>query len=1001
LLPTLLKENEIWRGHKLLFDPEGSRLLVFRSRTGITEGLRRIRHSLGSDANSMAADLALKEESGQLLLLDANRGLPIGEPITHDSEFISSAFTRDGNQTATYDLSSIRSIDLRSGTVISEKQLESTGDFGVFDAKATSLATWSPKRNAVRIWDVTSGKEKFPPLPQSQDVQRVEFLASDGIAVTCENHIQYWDNISSDRHRAPGIILDTPESHESYLMSPRSTAHEISSYDYFGEELWPRVSRSPDNTQYYLRGSDRLTTLDAALRTPIGRAQCDFEIRNKILSRDGKYLITLSGWNQNPETECVLRVQNIASGEILGSPIHVSGGILSIAISSDASLVACTFPNKEVTVWNTSTGKLRTKPIHVNEVVDGMEFSDDNKYLVTQSMPKHELRDRNIEFNDNTFASEICLWETKSGKQLARIFDNNLSEFSKEKRAFSSDGKYLAVLSKNHLAHLIHTATGKEVCRTGNDNAIVRAFAFSPNGEYWVTVGSVVEIRRTMDGELVAELVDKARNYTAVAFAPDGASFAIGGRWSVQLIEAPSCRPLGVSTRHGDQVTELRFFADGSRLSVGALRTRTGLFDSYTMELVEQLDFWESSLDGRRLVGTHESILVERGLECLKASIWDASRVLRIGSDFEISDLEWPKSFEFDESGSRLAMQSHKSLTIWDIRPPVLPTSDATKQAFFELLSRYKVSENGRTEPLSDADREARYRIVKEDTPFWNANLTMLTERKRRWHTSECNQAIQHRDIASAEFHLRWLRTLTSEEELASTIEPLRGKVDNLKERFAQFQEDLESAEVAASSADWTEVSSLLRRALAFLEKEPSEKYRRVAHMLIASLVMRADHDSRQQARQLLFQPDVLSPDEPSWKLLFACWLFQSTANERQLAADEARAWYRDSGIDEQEYPNWIVAWASALDDNSETAIAVLEIYVANLWFDEGDLLFLASALMQSEDRAGSLAKTQLCREKFHKQWGDAATIQRRPWHERVCLEMFREYLDQLEKTLD
>ena len=98
--------------------------------------------------------------------------------------------------------------------------------------------------------------------------------------------------------------------------------------------------------------------------------------------------------------------------------------------------------------------------------------------------------------------------------------------------------------------------------------------------------------------------------------------------------------------------------------------------------------------------------------------------------------------------------------------------------------------------------------------------------------------------------------------------------------------------------------------------------------------------------------------------------------------------------------PNWIIAWASALDGDSETAITALENSVANLWFDEGDLLFLALALKNSEDRAGALTKTRLCRKKFHLQWGDAETIRRRPWQERVCLEMFREYLDQLEKTL-
>ena len=130
---------------------------------------------------------------------------------------------------------------------------------------------------------------------------------------------------------------------------------------------------------------------------------------------------------------------------------------------------------------------------------------------------------------------------------------------------------------------------------------------------------------------------------------------------------------------------------------------------------------------------------------------------------------------------------------------------------------------------------------------------------------------------------------------------------------------------MAASSSDWTKASSLLLRASAFLEKEPSQKYRRVANMMITSLVMKANQDSREQARQLLFQPEVLSPGEPSWNLYFACWLFQSTASERRLAADESRAWYRDAGFDQNEYPNWIVAWASALDGDSETAITVLE----------------------------------------------------------------------------
>jgi hypothetical protein len=171
--------------------------------------------------------------------------------------------------------------------------------------------------------------------------------------------------------------------------------------------------------------------------------------------------------------------------------------------------------------------------------------------------------------------------------------------------------------------------------------------------------------------------------------------------------------------------------------------------------------------------------------------------------------------------------------------------------------------------------------------------------------------------------------------------------------------------------------------------------------MLIASLIMKADHDSREQARHLLFHHEVLSPgDDPFWNLLFACWLFQSTPEERQATTEQSRAWYLDSGYDEKEHPNWLVAWTSAFDDEPKDSIAVLEKAFTNLTFDEGDLLFSALALKNSGDITGGFTKTQLCQIKLHEQWGDAENIQRRPWQERVCLEMFREYLDQLEKTL-
>jgi WD40 repeat protein len=145
--------------------------------------------------------------------------------------------------------------------------------------------------------------------------------------------------------------------------------------------------------------------------------------------------------------------------------------------------------------------------------------------------------------------------------------------------AFSPDSKTLASGGWDETIRLWDVATGAEVRRlSGHAAGMVATVVFSPNGKYLASRGGNDGTVRLWDPATGHELFkrEKIQNVnpwrfnrdTALAFAPDGKTLAIGDRAAVRFLDVPSGRELRHYSAHA-ACAALTYSADGRLLATG------------------------------------------------------------------------------------------------------------------------------------------------------------------------------------------------------------------------------------------------------------------------------------------------------------------------------------------------------------------------------------------------------------------------------------------------
>jgi WD40 repeat protein len=213
---------------------------------------------------------------------------------------------------------------------------------------------------------------------------------------------------------------------------------------------------------------------------------------------------SVMGWNaaQAPKP------QRLQFNPLPKSAVH------DVAFSRDDKLLAVACREKEILVYDASTGEVRLTLQTKTDRVRSVAFSPDGSLLVSGcGYPTKRPSEQ----------GEIKVWDSKTGKELASMSGRGPIW----KVGFTPDGKSIVSASSEGTIQIWDAAKGTETLALAEHKGDARTFAFSPDGKVFASGG--------FDGTVVfwdAKTFQKQKSFLAhpqgvqcVVFSPSGRTF--------------------------------------------------------------------------------------------------------------------------------------------------------------------------------------------------------------------------------------------------------------------------------------------------------------------------------------------------------------------------------------------------------------------------------------------------------------------------------------------
>jgi WD40 repeat protein len=298
-----------------------------------------------------------------------------------------------------------------------------------------------------RVWDVTTGKEKFRLVHDS-------FLGPSSLAFSPDSNL-----LAVSGHASAAVsLLDL------------KTGKGGRSFDYQDGNARSLVF-SPDGAvlaltyrHIHLMSVNSLTPVSPLPERLTLRGHAS-EVRSLAISPDGKTLAS-GGYGEevgNNRYKGVIKLWDIASGQEKGELNGHGNSVLGLAFTPDGKMLVSGSVDQTVKVWDLATGKdVRTLKGHSKEVWP-VAVSPDGTVLASGG-----------------YDHQIMLWDLVSGKELRALPGHRDTVTA---LAFSPDGSTLASGSMDRTVKLWSVATGKELATLEGHKGWLVSVAFTPDGK--------------------------------------------------------------------------------------------------------------------------------------------------------------------------------------------------------------------------------------------------------------------------------------------------------------------------------------------------------------------------------------------------------------------------------------------------------------------------------------------------------------------------------------
>jgi RNA polymerase sigma factor (sigma-70 family) len=457
------------------------------------------------------------------------------------------------------------------------------------------------KSRPVRLWDVTTGKERLA-LPGKQATTECVAFSPDGKTLATghgrgrDGGVTLWNAATGKQLRSlkgDGAFLTLAFSPDGKSLAAAGAGDTILLWDLAADEAGAsKVRRRTGESAGPVHG---LTFL------PDGKTLAVVSERNTVLFRD------------------------VATGASVRRFDGHDGYVTTVAYSPRGDTLATGSTDGTIRLWDPATGKARDRKGWRNDLASwALAFTPDGRALavgqshgvvrVREVATGKEVRSFDHKIDDwveaiafspdgKTLASacgpEVRLWDVANGKSLVKV------EGNEERRclAFSPDGRTLALGAgsecKESAVRVFDVPSGKEQQGFGK-GIMVNALAFSPDGRclaaadelhvvrLWDFASREERLSFPHDQELNVEEGKPLRQESmvmSVAFSPDGRWLLAGHQMNYKgesyalLWDVWTGEKVGRFVGHGGTVSSVAFAPDGKTCATGSQDTTALVWD--------------------------------------------------------------------------------------------------------------------------------------------------------------------------------------------------------------------------------------------------------------------------------------------------------------------------------------------------------------------------------------------------------------------------------------